>query len=99
MAVKQKIFRIDATLAAGFEAWCQTRGLKQEQAAEAALFHFIEKMPPQEREDLFVSLAEWKAAVGSAPAAGAPASAVDAALRRRDKAKAPPKRQRGQRLA
>ncbi|KKN00523.1 hypothetical protein LCGC14_1137020, partial [marine sediment metagenome] len=33
---KQKLFRIDANLAAIFEAWCQTRGIKQEQAAEAA---------------------------------------------------------------
>jgi len=56
-AMKQKLFRIEATLAAAFEAWCNLRGMKQEHAAEAALF-FLLQMPPEEREDLLLSLSK-----------------------------------------
>jgi len=99
MAIKQKIFRIDATLAAAFEAWCGTRAMKQEQAAEAALFHLI-AMAPQEREDLFLALAREKAKWASEPAsAGGAAAAVAAALRPARKAKARPKQRRGRQSA
>jgi len=86
MAQKQKLFRIDANLAAAFEAWCKTRALKQELAAEAALFQLI-SMPPEQREELFVSLAELKAAVESAPSGGKDVGALVAeALNRRSQA-------------
>ncbi|OPX23061.1 MAG: hypothetical protein B1H04_04175 [Planctomycetales bacterium 4484_123] len=83
MAQKQKLFRIDVTLAGAFEAFCRTRGIKQEHAAEAALFALI-AMSPDERERLFVALGEWKAnkeAQGGEPQDVA--AAVAAALRRR----------------
>ena len=86
MAQKQKLFRIDANLAAAFEAWCKTRALKQEMAAEAALFQLL-AMPPQEREDLFVSLAALKAAMERAPSSGRDVGKLVAeALDRRSKA-------------
>lgn len=99
MALKKKLFRIDATLAAAFEAWCDTRAMKQEQAAQAALFHLL-SMPAQQREDLFIKLADWLANQAGEPASGRDAgAAVAAALQHRRKAKARPKRRPGRRLA
>jgi len=83
MAQKQKLFRIDATLAGAFEAFCRTRGIKQEHAAEAALFALI-AMSPDQRERLFVALGEWKAEKEAQPSGPEDvAKAVAAALRRR----------------
>ena len=99
MALKKKLFRIDATLAAAFEAWCQTRAMKQEQAAEAALFHLL-GMTPQAREELFVELDRWLASQASEPASGRDVgAAVAAALQRRGKARARSKSRPGRRSA
>ena len=99
MAQKQKLFRIDANLAAAFEGWCKTRAIKQEQAAEAALFQLI-AMAPQEREDLFVSLAELKAAMEGEPSGGRDVGAmVTTALNRRRGVEGRAKRRQGRRLA
>jgi len=95
---KQKLFRIDANLAAIFEAWCQTRGIKQEQAAEAALFQLI-ATPAQQREDLFVALAKMKAKMASEPATASDVGAAVAAALARPKAKAPAKRRQGRQSA
>lgn len=99
MVLKKKLFRINATLSAAFEAWCRTRGMKQEQAAEAALFHLL-GMSAQDREDLFVRLHQWRLNQAGEPATGRDAgAAVAAALQRRRKAKARPKRRPGRRSA
>ncbi|HUU21165.1 MAG TPA: hypothetical protein VM389_01390 [Phycisphaerae bacterium] len=93
MAQKQKLFRIDANLASVFESWCKTRALKQEMAAEAALFQLI-AMPPEEREELFVSLAELKTTLESAPSGGKDVGKLVAeALNRRSEATRAKRRQ------
>ena len=99
MALRKKIFRIDETLSTVFEAWCQTHGLKQQHAAEAALLQLI-ALSPDERQDLFITLGEWKASRESEPATqGDVGAAVAAALERRRKARAPAKRRRGRQSA
>ena len=99
MTQKQKLFRIDVNLAAAFEGWCKTRAIKQEQAAEAALFQLI-AMTPEKREDLFVSLAELKAAMEGEPSGGRDVGAmVKAALDRRREAEGRAKQRQGRRLA
>jgi len=97
MGMKKKIFRIDATLAAAFEAFCATRAIKQEQAAEASLFALL-GMSPDQREAMFLDLETWKAKQADEPASGAGRD-VARALKRRRASKAPAKRRPGRRSA
>jgi len=97
--LKQKAFRIDAALAAGFEAWCEQKGYVQERVAEALLLWVI-ATSPQQRDELMQGLADWKASKADEPAmAGGSGAGVAAAVRRARKSSSRPKQRRGRQSA